>query len=169
MRVYLLGYMGSGKSTIGRKVALELGLGFTDLDHQFEEQYRISVADFFEKYDEKGFRAIEQRLLHDTLRENDILVSTGGGTPCFFDNLEFIRKAGISVYLRWPSGLLIERLQHVKRKRPLLKNIPDGELHQKISQHIAEREFYYNQADIIVDGSTIGTPELAGMIRKFAI
>ena len=90
MRIYLIGYMASGKSNLGQLLAEKLGYSFIDLDYLFEERFRISVLDFFEKYDEDGFRKIERSILHETLEQDDVVISTGGGTPCFFDNMHFI-------------------------------------------------------------------------------
>src|ERR1039457_4700587 len=98
MRVYLIGYMGSGKSRTGSEVASLLNWQFTDLDDLFEERYKISVLDFFEKYDEASFRNIERNLLHDTIDNDNIIISTGGGTACSFDNMDFINLHGTSVY-----------------------------------------------------------------------
>ena len=92
MRIYLVGYMASGKSNLGQILAEKLGYAFVDLDYLFEERFRIRVLDFFEKYDEKGFRTIEQSLLHETTGWDNMVIATGGGTPCFFDNMDVISK-----------------------------------------------------------------------------
>ena len=92
MRIYLIGYMASGKTQIGHILANRLGFSFTDLDTVFEKQFRISVSDFFEKYDEQAFRLLEQKLLLETKNLDNIVISTGGGTPCFFDNMDFIAE-----------------------------------------------------------------------------
>jgi len=92
VRVYLIGYMGSGKSRTGGEVAAKMDWRFTDMDDLFEEKYRISVLDFFEKYDENSFRNIERKLLHETILEDNMIIATGGGTPCFFDNMDFINN-----------------------------------------------------------------------------
>ena len=118
MRVYLVGYMGSGKSRTGKMVATGLNLWFTDMDDVFEERYRISVLDFFEKYDETTFRNIERRLLQETVLQEDSVIATGGGTPCFFDNMDFINRAGISIYLKPDLSMLLERLKIVRKRDP---------------------------------------------------
>jgi len=166
MRIYLIGYMASGKSNLGRQLAEKLGFSFIDLDYVFEERFRISVLDFFEKYDEAGFRKIEQSLLHETTTFNNVVISTGGGTPCYFDNMHLIKKSGISLYLHWTIPTLVERLKHVKRKRPLLKDIPAEELQDKVTKHLTEREFYYNQADYTIDMDNLDWEALLGWIRN---
>ena len=150
MRIYLLGYMASGKSRLGKHLALKLGFTFIDIDTVFEERFRISIPDFFEKYDEAAFRQIERLLLLETTREDNVVVSTGGGTPCFFDNLHIIKKAGFSVYLQWEIPALVERLRQAKRKRPLLKDIHEKHLENKIRDHLGERNVFYSQADLTV-------------------
>ncbi len=166
MRIYLIGYMASGKSNLGKLLAEKLGYKFLDLDYLFEERYRISVLDFFEKYDEDIFRKIEHALLWETIDYEDIVISTGGGTPCFFDNMEFIRKNGISIYLRWEVRSLVYRLKMVKRQRPLLKDIAPAELEGKVSAHLADRMIYYNQADIKIQGEDFELEILLLLIRN---
>ncbi len=166
MRIYLIGYMGSGKSTIGKQLASRLGYPFLDLDQHFEERYRISIIDFFEKYGELLFRNLERDLLHETRVFDDILISTGGGTPCSFDNMKFIRDYGIAVYIRWPVKLLAERLQNLKKKRPILKDLDPGALQEKIKEHLAEREPFYNQADIVIDAGDLSQPQLIEILLK---
>ncbi len=157
MRIYLIGYMASGKSNLGQQLAQAMGYGFVDLDYLFEERYRISVLDFFEKYDEVSFRKIEQVLLYETLTLKNTVISTGGGTPCFFENMNFIRDAGVSVYLHWELKPLIVRLRAVKVKRPLLKNIGADELEIRVKAHLEQREPFYRRADYLfeAEGNTI--------------
>ncbi len=166
MRIYLIGYMASGKSNLGRHLASKLGYGFVDLDYLFEERYRISVLDFFEKYDEPAFRKIEQALLLETTELDDVVISTGGGTPCFFNNMEFIKHSGLSVYLLWEVPALVSRLKMVKRKRPLLKDIPPDELEGSVARQLAERSFYYTQADFTIRGFNMDMEALVQWVRS---
>ena len=166
MRIYLIGYMASGKSNLGRLLAEKLCYRFVDLDYLFEERFRISVLDFFEKYDEGAFRKIEQTLLKETIDLEDVVISTGGGTPCFFNNMDVIRQSGLSVYLCWKAPSLLYRLKMVKRKRPLLKDIPSTELEGKVIAQLSEREFYYNQADFIIQGENFDMEALLLLIRS---
>ena len=164
MRIYLIGYMASGKSNLGQLLASAMGYVFVDLDYLFEERYRISVLDFFEKYDEESFRKIEQQLLHETISMENTVISTGGGTPCFYDNMDFIKSAGISVYLHWELDPLVVRLRNVRIKRPLLKNITPGELESKVKAHIGERETYYLRADYIFEAEKEEMGELVARL-----
>ena len=166
MRIYLIGYMASGKSYVGSLLAEKLGFRFLDLDYLFEERFRINVVDFFEKYDEGVFRKIERSLLHETTGLEDVVISTGGGTPCFFDNMDIIKQAGISIYLCQKVSVLVRRLTTVKRKRPLLKDIPVAELEGKVAAQLTQREFYYNLADIVVNGEDFDLEELYQLIRN---
>ncbi len=141
--------MGSGKSTLGKHLSKLLGSGYTDLDDVFEERYHLRVYDFFDKYGEENFRKIERDLLLETASLDNVVVSTGGGTPCFFDNMEFIRDNGISVYLRMTSRELASRLKNVKKKRPLLKELAPEGLEEWISMQLLKREPFYLQANHI--------------------
>jgi shikimate kinase len=167
MRIYLIGYMASGKSNFGRKLASKLGYPFLDLDDLFEERYRVSVLDFFEKYDETVFRNLERSLLLETISHDHAVISTGGGTPCFFDNMQVIRQSGVSIYLCWQVNALVQRLMKVKRKRPLLKDLPANELYVKVEMQLKQREPFYNQADIIIDGQEIDLDKLLPLIKGF--
>jgi shikimate kinase len=166
MRIYMVGYMASGKSKLGRILANKLGFGFIDLDYLFEERFRISVLDFFEKYDEQVFRNIERTLLLETSVLEDVVISTGGGTPCFFDNMNIILNSGISVYLYWDSPVLVSRLKLVKRKRPLLNDLTQAELEQKVNDHLMQRGQFYNQADLVIDGMSFDVEKVLEMIRN---
>ena len=152
MRIYLVGYMASGKSQTGRDLAMHLGFEFLDLDEMFEERYRISIMDFFQKYDEAGFRRIESGLLRETGRCENTVISTGGGTPCFYGNMDFILSQGKSVYLKIPVPELVKRLKSIRKKRPLLTGIKEDELEKFIREQLAVREKYYLQATIISQG-----------------
>jgi shikimate kinase len=155
MRIYLIGYMASGKSNLGKLLSEKLGYSFLDLDDLFEERFRISVFDFFEKYNENEFRKIEEALLLETVGHDDVVISTGGGTPCFFENMQFIRKAGLSIYLQWQIPALVNRLRKVKRKRPLLSDIPADELEERVMKQLAQRDLYYNQANLTIDAENL--------------
>jgi shikimate kinase len=158
MRVYLIGYMGSGKSRTGGEVASLLKWRFIDMDDLFEERYRISVLDFFEKYDEISFRNIERKLLHETVLEKDAIIATGGGTACFFDNMDFINGQGTSIYLKPAFSLLANRLKIVRKKRPLLKDLKLENFTDYIRKQIDEREKFYTKAHFTLEGPDI-SPE----------
>ena len=135
MRIYLIGYMASGKSRMGQELSALTGYPFIDTDELIERKYRISILDFFERYNEDSFRKIEKDLLPETLNYDDAIIATGGGTPCFFDNMDFIKRNGISVYLKMSPESLVDRLSGIRKKRPLLKDKTKQEL-QSSERHL---------------------------------
>jgi shikimate kinase len=156
--------MGSGKSRLGIELSELTGYPFVDTDQLFEERYRISILDFFDRYSEDSFRKIEKELLLETLKYEDAIIATGGGTPCFFNNMEIIKTGGISIYLKMDVLSLVDRLAVVKKKRPLLKNKPVGELESYIHEQLEEREVFYNRADYIVEAGKLTVKELVSLI-----
>ncbi len=166
MKIYLVGYMASGKSKLGKELSGMTGLSFIDLDEVFEERYRIGIIDFFDKYGDTAFRQIEHQLLLETEFLDNTIIATGGGTPCSEENIRFIKKHGVSIYIRMDVADLANRLKSVKRKRPLLKNVPLDNLEQFIGNQIEEREPYYLQADHIITGPVDDLEPLADLIKS---
>lgn len=155
-KIVLVGFMGSGKTTLGKKLANKLGYAFFDLDELIEEQEKLSISEIFSKQGENYFRTVEQKILNDKLDTNQPLVlSVGGGTPCFFDNMEFINKQATSIYLKYNAGMLYSRLSSAKAKRPLLTEKSDEELKDFIKKTLSEREGFYNQSKIVVESNNI--------------
>lgn len=169
MRIYLIGYMGSGKTTVGRRLAKLMNYAFVDVDHLFEERYRLSVFDFFEKYDEAAFRQIEKELIEELSRESNVIISTGGGAPCFFDNLDVMKNSGVVVYLKMAVKSLADRLSNAKKVRPILKNLSGEELFSFIEKQLTEREVFYQQANITMKGESISIDTLADAIRPLLL
>lgn len=166
MRIYLVGYMASGKTYTGPRLAEALGYGFVDLDEMFEAQYRISIQRFFHKYGEEAFRPLERKMLHSTFQLNNHVISTGGGTACFFDNMEQMNQQGLTVYLKQSAEALFQRLKLSRKPRPLIKDAGDEELRKQIENHLNERIPYYEKARIIVDAA-IEIPKLTEIIRMY--
>ncbi len=165
MKIYLIGYMASGKSKLGKELSDLTGLYFVDLDKVFEERYRIGIVDFFDKYGDPAFRQIEHKLLLETAALDNTIIATGGGTPCSEENIRFIKSHGISIYIQMNATDLTARLKSVKRKRPLLKNVPMENLEQFIRNQLEEREPYYLQSDHIVAGPVDDLEPLADLIK----
>ena len=149
--VFLVGYMAAGKTTLGRRAAQLLNVEFIDLDAYIESRYRKSVSELFAERGEAGFRDIERRMLHEVGEFDNVLVATGGGTPCFFDNMEYMRSRGITVYLEASASILCQRLSRAKEKRPLVAETTSEELHDYVSEMLKRREPYYRQADYCFD------------------
>jgi shikimate kinase len=165
-RVYLIGFMGVGKSTIGRQLATGLGYQFADMDDLFEQKYKLSIDHFFSKYDEELFRRLESDLLTTTFEYDNIVIATGGGTPCHHDGIKRMNDHGLTVYLEMPPDALVNRLRKAKKKRPLILNLPDDELSDSVQERLANRLAYYNQAQIAVDAMNIDIKKLSEQVKK---
>lgn len=145
-RIFLVGYMGAGKTTLGRALAKELGIEFIDLDCYIEERMCRSIAQIFAEKGEEGFRDIERRMLHEAGEFEDVVISTGGGTPCFFDNMEYMNSQGATVFLDVDVERLFIRLSIARKKRPLIMNKSDEELRLFIAEQLEKRMPYYSKA-----------------------
>jgi shikimate kinase len=168
MRVYLIGFMGSGKSTAGKKLANKLGFKFIDLDDFIEQETGLSISEYFEKFGEKKFRELESEMLSKVSLFDKVVISTGGGTPCFFNNMDTINKSGVSVYLKADISLIMSRLKAEKNQRPLIKNKTDEEMRSYLSDLLTGREKYYQQAHIVVDAKSLNINDLTDKIILFA-
>lgn len=145
-RIFLIGYMGAGKTTLGRALAKEIGAEFIDLDCYIENRMRKSIAQIFAEKGEDGFRDIERRILHEAGEFENVVISTGGGTPCFFDNIEYMNRQGTTVFLDVPVERLFIRLSIARKKRPLIMNKNDEELRSFIVEQLEKRLPHYNKA-----------------------
>ena len=152
MRIYLVGFMGSGKTNIGKLLSAKLNMAFYDLDQQFEEKYHYTVNHFFEQFGEPEFRKIERSLLLGTENLENTIVSTGGGTPCYFDNMAFINRNGLSIYFKLSVPQIISRLQQSKKPRPLVKGLSGNDLTEKVSTLLESRIPFYQQAHLTIEG-----------------
>ncbi len=149
----LVGYMGCGKSSLGRKLARRLGVRFVDTDSLIEERERTSIADLFTYIDEQSFRRMEREVLDQVIRQgNGGVISTGGGLPLWADNMEVMNRAGITVYLRRDPVQIAGRLTpYGRQKRPRLRGLSDSELADFMTRDMALREPFYLQAAIAID------------------
>ncbi len=152
-RIVLIGYMGAGKTTIGRQLAMTLGLQFYDLDWYIEMRYRKRVAQIFAEMGEDGFRDLEHRMLHEVAEFEDVVLSCGGGTPCFYDNMEYLNSLAETVYLKASPEVLTIHLRMGKTERPLIKGKSPEELEQYIQESLSKRESYYKRAKHTLDVS----------------
>ncbi|MGB0806906.1 MAG: shikimate kinase [Salibacteraceae bacterium] len=144
--IFLVGYMGVGKTTIGKKIAKELGMYFIDLDRFISENENASIPEIMKSGGEAQFRLLEQRYLLELISKKNVLVSTGGGTPCFFDNMKQIISAGTSIYLKMDVKSLTNRLIQNTESRPLIAGKNKEQLTQFITNHLEERRPYYEMA-----------------------
>ncbi len=159
-RIYLVGYMGAGKTTTARRLAQRLGWEVADTDAMFEEKYKISVCDFFNKYDEDLYRKLESEVLKSTESMENVVVSTGGGTACYFDNMDWMNRHGLTVFMRISSTAAVDRVLHSRHKRPLAKGKSEAELMEFVNQHYASRLPFYEQAQITVKSEDLDLDDL---------
>ena len=150
-RIILVGYMGSGKTTVGKALSKETGMMFYDLDWYIESRMRKSVSQIFAERGEEGFRKIEYNMLHEVAEFEDVIISCGGGTPCFFDNMDYLNQQGDVVYLKATPETLYKHLLMAKIERPLLKGKSSEELIAYITGHLKERSQFYEKARHILD------------------
>jgi len=163
--IFFTGFMGCGKTTWSRKLAAHLGYDFIDLDHLLEEQAGMTIAEYFASYGEEAFRILESEVLKQTAYSNNTVISTGGGLPCFFDNMNWMNAHGKTVYIKLSPKTLVDRLEKGKAKRPLLRDKHGDELLAFITEKLAEREDYYLQADYIADGISLSVEGLEALIN----
>ena len=151
IRIILIGYMGAGKTTIGKTLAKQLGVPFYDLDWYIETRMRKKVKQIFDERGEEGFRIIEKNMLHEAAEFENVVIACGGGTPCFFDNMEYMVGQGDVVYLRGTPEVLCRHLKMGKGVRPLLLGKNDEELLEYIRENVRKREEFYTKANHIID------------------
>lgn len=153
--IFILGFMGCGKSTLGRALARATGKQFIDLDNYIEQRFHANVRDIFASRGEDGFRDVERRMLLEVSDFEDVIVACGGGTPCFFDNMERMNAAGLTVWLTATPETLHRRLCLGRHRRPLIAKKTDDELRQYIGETVAARSPFYSQAASTFSGDRL--------------
>jgi len=171
VKIVLLGYMGSGKSTIGKLLAHKKSLEFIDLDDYIEQAENMSVSEIFENKGEVYFRKKEFQYLNEVLEQrNDFILSTGGGTPCYGNNMQTIlENTNNAFYLKVSIPELTKRLLKEKDERPLVRNITEEELPEFIGKHLFERSYYYNQASKVISCDTKSPQEIVDEIESYLV
>lgn len=164
MRIYLVGYMASGKSGIGKELAKLMGYPFIDTDSVVQQRTGKSVSELFIEKGEAYFRKLEHDVLLDTAGMANIVVATGGGLPCHFEQMEWMNQHGITVYLQASAAALFSRLRNSREDRPLLKDVSEAQLLEIIRQHLEQREPYYLKANITVEALDLKARDLLAMI-----
>lgn len=165
MKVYLIGFMASGKSTTGEELAKKLGYEFVDLDIYIEKKYSKTIKQIFESKGEDHFRILENEALREVSAfEGDIVISAGGGTSCFYNSIDFMNKSGITIYLKMEVADLVARLIDSKTDRPLLWGKTPQELNDYILRVLDERKKYYEKAKITIDATNFNIDELSATI-----
>tara|TARA_R110002124_G_scaffold89023_1_gene228055 strand:- start:232 stop:747 length:516 start_codon:yes stop_codon:yes gene_type:complete len=148
MKIVLLGYMASGKSSVGKKISKRLKMNFIDLDDYIIDKEKATISEIFKEKGEIYFRNIENKYLNEILSKNDnFILSLGGGTPCYSNNMEIIKeKATISIYLQGNVPTMVKRLIKKKAKRPIIASLEDDKIPEFVAKHLFERRFFYEQA-----------------------
>jgi shikimate kinase len=167
MTVYLLGFMGSGKSTFGKRLASGAGWGFIDLDSLIEDAEGKSIEEIFRVSGEDYFRDVEAAALRSISMDQNVVIACGGGTPCYRDNMDYMNRSGLTVYIRLDARSLANRLLNAKKTRPLLKDMDDRQLEEYITAKLAEREEYYNRSRILIDGLRTDPGKLMEIISTY--
>ena len=152
--------MGAGKTTIGKALARKTGLEFFDLDWYVENRYRMKIPQIFAEKGETGFRELERYMLHEVTEFEDVVISCGGGTPCFFDNIDYMNSLAETVYLKAEPEVLRTHLLMAKSQRPLIQGKTPDELRDFIKESLANREPFYAKAKHIVQIEVLNSREL---------
>lgn len=168
MRIYLIGYMGSGKSILGRELALKLNFDFVDLDQLIEMKRNQTINTIFEKHGEATFRDIEKEALHSTINLKNTVIATGGGAPCFSDNMKWMNENGLTVFIKVSLGKLYHRLSLDKKNRPLIKGKPDLDLMEFMMENLDAREVFYSKAKVTSADDDLTSEKLFNIIQKEA-
>ena len=155
VRIFLTGYMGAGKTTLGKAFARRMDISFIDLDWYIEERFHKTVEELFTERGETGFRELERNMLHEVAEFENVVISTGGGTPCFFDNMDFMNQTGKTVFLDVHPDVLFRRLRVAKQQRPILQGKEDDELKAFIVQALEKRAPFYHQAQYVFNADEL--------------
>lgn len=155
IRIFLTGYMGAGKTTLGKAFARKLHISFVDVDWYIEERFHKTVGELFAERGENGFRELERKMLHEVGAFEDVVISTGGGAPCFFDNMDYMNRNGKTVFLNVHPDVLFHRLRVAKQQRPILQGKKDDDLKTFITQALEKRAPFYTQAQYVFNADQL--------------
>lgn len=165
-KIFLTGYMGSGKTSAGKTLATQLGYEFIDLDKFVEQEYKMTIPEIFSSKGEKEFRAMEHNALKKVIEKENTVVACGGGTPCYYNNMELMNNNGTTVYLKMSADSLVNRLMNAKDKRPLILNKDEKQLREFVNRQLEKREDTYHQAQYTVKGKDLNVKELAAFVKE---
>jgi shikimate kinase len=161
----MIGFMGSGKTTLGKRLAAKLSYQFIDLDKLIEAETRSSITEYFAKFGEEPFRELESRILKETDYPEDSVIATGGGAPCFFDNIQWMNKNGTTVYLSLSPKSLASRLESATEQRPVLRNLKGEALENFIAEKLDSRKSFYEQAKLRIKGADQTPERLVALLK----
>ena len=167
MKLFLLGFMGSGKSSLAKKLAKKLQLTFLDLDKEIEKKKGCSISEIFSKDGEVAFRKLENEQLKELIqKQSNFVMACGGGTVCFYDNMSLINNSGSSIFLDVDEKILFGRLKEAKDERPLIKSLSETELKTFVHEKLKERRPFYESADLIIRDNNIKLSQLIQIIES---
>lgn len=152
MKVFLIGFMGCGKTTLGKKLASKTGFSFIDLDKLIEMEAGKTIPQYFSEHGEAAFRVLERNVLQASTFSENSIIATGGGAPCYFDNMDWMNKEGLTVYISLPPAALASRLEKAEEVRPVLRDYKGEALIQFIAGKLEERDPFYSKAQITASG-----------------
>jgi shikimate kinase len=164
--VYIIGFMGSGKTTAGKKLASALEWSFVDLDKKIEEHTGKLIPDLFSQYSEDYFRVVEAEVLRTLKDQTNIVISTGGGTPCQYENMDYMLETGVTIYLKLTPGQLKSRLTGSKSVRPLIKDLDPADLLGFIENKLSLREKWYSRAEMTVEGIDTNIDLILSLVKE---
>jgi len=160
MNVFLIGFMGCGKTTLAKKLSARLGYDLIDLDLEIEKKLGTSVAAYFAEHGEEAFRKLESETLKTLNYGEHTVIATGGGTPCYYDNMDWMNLNGHTIYIEMSVAALVQRLENGKAKRPLLKDLDPAAMHNFIEKKLSERTVHYKKAKSVVSGLNLTADDL---------
>jgi len=165
MKIFFIGFMGAGKTHWAKMVSEKLRIPFFDLDEQIVSHEEKSIVEIFSEQGEEYFRLAEQDILHIiTESHENFVMACGGGTPCYYNNIEYMNQAGTSIWINTPGDILFQRLLKEKKERPLIKNLTDDQLRAFIVKKFSDRRIYYEQAEIVIDEEPVKLEDLVEKI-----
>lgn len=165
--ITLVGMPGSGKTTLGVQLAQQMKMDFIDLDHQIEEQAGTSIIKIFKKFGENYFRKTERLILEEMLQMDNVVISTGGGAPCFDDNMNLINKNSTAVYLKVSVEELVKRLSNnTENERPMFKNLAIDEVAPFLHKMLSQRDSDYSKAQIVIEGDKITVADILSKLMR---
>ncbi len=166
MRYYLIGYKSSGKSTLGRQLAEKLKMDFIDLDNFIEEKLGKSIPEVYTELGDEKFRVLEWKMLKEIVQHDNVVVSTGGGTPCHCDNMNIMQTTGEIIYIKVDEAVLVERLKiAVMKNRPIVKNKSEDDLKEYVAELKKNCEHHYEQAHHIIEGKIINVEDIISLLQ----
>jgi len=166
MKIFLVGFMGSGKTAYGKQLAQVMDLDFYDLDQVIADNMEMSIKAIFQGQGEAYFRTVEQQALRATGDVDQAVIATGGGTPAFHDNMDWMRANGETIYLKLLEDKLLKRLKKDQDKRPLIQGMKENQLREYISKQLKARSYYYLQAGRVIDPLEVAPKQLRTILGQ---